>query len=506
MHLIHLYYSLPTAFTSENINDLVAATTMDNGGPLPDPEGADLGGIPHDIFLVVTPPNYHISDFPSGTVGYHDEGNTGGLLDLDACQYGVVTSAHLSSVNNPLDSLTQILSHELVETITDPFSTSVLGYHSQQGIILSPDGEIADNEAQNHWGYANGVAVQSYWSDNDQAYIVPGGSSLQIITAADNILNRFNQGNVSVSGTGQNGNTISVTITDGTHTTTAATTTVRDGTWSVRGINASALSDGMVTYMVTATDADNNTTTITQTATKNTVVPSPATFVVTDRADASQAHSGSDDPTDSNGLVSLRSAIAAANFDAGLGGSVTISFAASLDGTTLTLTQGQLELTAASGNGNGTVTIVDSGARGVTIDGNQLGRVFEVDAGAYAVLNNLGIVHGLVTGIYAQGGGIFNAGSLTLINDGIDSNRAAGLTGSDGNGTDAEGGGIYNAASGVLMLTNTTIYDNFAVGGAGGAGLAGIDLAGTNGTHGGNGGRGLGGGIYNDGGEVRHRA
>jgi hypothetical protein len=341
-----LYYPLPTSFTSANNNDLVAATSMDNGGQLPDPEGGD---IPHDIYLVVTPPGYQSS---SGAACFHDEGNTGGLLDLDACQYGVVTSAHLPNVKDPLDSLTLTLSRELADTISDPYSASILGHHSQEGIIFSPNGEVADNEPPNYSGYVNGstVRVQAYWSESDGHFIVPDGS-LATVTVAHNIT-AVNQGNVSVGGTGIDGATISVTITDGTHTTTAATTTVNAGTWSVQGINAAALADGPVTYTVTATDAYNNATTITRSATKRTVVPNPSTFVVTDSADASQANSGGD-PTDSNGLVSLRSAIAAANFDAGLGGSDTITFAPGLDGTTLTRTWPVSSATISSGMAEG---------------------------------------------------------------------------------------------------------------------------------------------------------
>ena len=75
-----------------------------------------------------------------------------------------------------------------------------------------------------------------------------------------------------------------------------------------------------------------------------------------------------------------------------------------------------------------------------------------------------------MTGFNAQGGGIFNAGSLTLSSDNVSGNQAAGLTGSDGHGTDAEGGGIFNSASGILTLSNGTILaGNIAAGGAGGA-------------------------------------
>jgi hypothetical protein len=84
-------------------------------------------------------------------------------------------------------------------------------------------------------------------------------------------------GNLSVAGTGDDGDTVSVTITDGTNTTNAATTTVSGGTWSVGSINASSLADGQVTYAVTETDAASDTTTIRQSAIKmSTGVGTPA--------------------------------------------------------------------------------------------------------------------------------------------------------------------------------------------------------------------------------------
>ncbi len=74
----------------------------------------------------------------------------------------------------------------------------------------------------------------------------------------------------NVTGTGEEGDTVSVTITDGTDDDglddpTAVTTTVSGGAWSVSGIDASGLAVGQVTYIVTETDAAGFTDTILQT-------------------------------------------------------------------------------------------------------------------------------------------------------------------------------------------------------------------------------------------------
>ena len=89
-----------------------------------------------------------------------------------------------------------------------------------------------------------------------------------------------NVSTVSASGTGDNGDAISVIVTDGTHTTTAATTTVSGGSWSVAGINASSLNDATVTYSVTETSGTFNTT-ATATAGKDLANITEAANVVT---------------------------------------------------------------------------------------------------------------------------------------------------------------------------------------------------------------------------------
>ena len=70
-------------------------------------------------------------------------------------------------------------------------------------------------------------------------------------------------------------------------------------------------------------------------------------LVVIDAGDYSQMTPG-DNPIDTNGGISLRSAIAAANADAAVGLADTIIFSSALNGDTLNLTQGQLELEAGS--------------------------------------------------------------------------------------------------------------------------------------------------------------
>lgn len=93
----------------------------------------------------------------------------------------------------------------------------------------------------------------------------------------------------------------------------------------------------------------------------------------------------------------------------------------------------------------------------------------------------------LLVGYQAGGGGCGGAGSATA-------------GGAGGKGGSAEGGAIYNA--GTLTVTRTTFVDNRAQGGYGGFGGCGADSTagpGGPGGSGGSGGKGKGGAIYNTG-------
>src|SRR5262249_38833260 len=162
-------------------------------------------------------------------------------------------------------------------------------------------------------------------------------------------------------------------------------------------------------YSVTAGAAGANAVGFTL---SNTEAPS---LVVTTLADES-------DPYD--GQTNLREAIAYANT---LAGASTITFQSGLTGT-LTLTGGVLTLSDTSG----TITIQGPGASLLTIDGNNASEVFQVNAGVGAALDSLTIAHGSA----AEGGGIYNDGTLTVSDCTLSGNTASGA-----------GGGILNGGT-----------------------------------------------------------
>jgi hypothetical protein len=151
---------------------------------------------------------------------------------------------------------------------------------------------------------------------------------------------------------------------------------------------------------------------------------------------------GNANPNDGAG-VSLREAIA--YFPEG----ITITFTHALAGQTLFLTNSIVV--------DRSLTIDASAlAGGLVLDGMNLFRVLQIDAGSSVTLSNLVIRNGQAPPD-ASGGGIVNAGELTLVDSTITGNRAGDSTTRFSAGV---GGGIYSTGS--LTLERSTISSNTA--------------------------------------------
>ena len=188
-----------------------------------------------------------------------------------------------------------------------------------------------------------------------------------------------------------------------------------------------------------------------------------------------------DEIVSNDNLLSLREAIAAS------AAGDTIDFAPGLVGT-LTLTSGELSI-----GRNLTITGPINGR--LIVSGNNASRVFNISGGTVNI-SNLTTSNGRAAGANGvngnlapgfpggdmQGGGIFNSGTLTLMNCTLNGNAA---TGGSGNG-----GGIFN--QGTLHLINCTLSGNSAAGGPGGFVVAFPAQGGT-------GGNGYGGALFNQG-------
>ena len=137
----------------------------------------------------------------------------------------------------------------------------------------------------------------------------------------------------------------------------------------------------------------------------------------------------------------------------------------------------------------GHLTIVGISAATVTITAASLGdRVFHILPGAQLTLGNVTITGGASADGH-NGGGIFNAGKLSLNHCAVRSNyTTAGIGGFVG-GTGGQGAGIYN--TGWLALDCCIVSENVTAGGGAG-GFGPNDLGSTNRGPGGVGGSGAG--------------
>jgi hypothetical protein len=115
-----------------------------------------------------------------------------------------------------------------------------------------------------------------------------------------------------------------------------------------------------------------------------------------------------------------------------------IQFAANLNGATITLNNA-LDI-------NKNLTI-DGPGNNITVNGGG-NRVFMIEAGVIADINGLTISGGAAPG--ASGGGIVNSGSLTLTNSTLTANAAL------------DGGAIFNYGLGVVSMVDDTVNNNAA--------------------------------------------
>lgn len=151
------------------------------------------------------------------------------------------------------------------------------------------------------------------------------------------------------------------------------------------------------------------------------------------------------------GTGSLREAITSANADASATDAAPhiISFDIFNGGT--------ISLAASLPALNNHITIYGQ-AEQITISGGTGIRGFLINAGKTVLINNLIICNGKLTNEF--GGGISNAGDLTLEYCTITANNISGAS--------SQGGGISNSGSGTINMTNCTVSDNISTNTGGG--------------------------------------
>lgn len=160
------------------------------------------------IYVVITPPGV-----TGGDVGFNEPSDAGtfGLHEV------VWISTRWLNSNDPAEGIDQNFSehgfsHEIVEAMTDP-NGPLGGTHISKGANWPADDgdtQICDNEPDGNYYYRvggpSGVLAQAFWSQNNGAFIVPDGNSLDMdLTGNWNGPNDF-LGNCALTiNTGQNG-------------------------------------------------------------------------------------------------------------------------------------------------------------------------------------------------------------------------------------------------------------------------------------------------------------
>lgn len=174
-----------------------------------------------------------------------------------------------------------------------------------------------------------------------------------------------------------------------------------------------------------------------------------ATFIVNSTIDAVDANPGDGVcETAVSGECTLRAAVMEAN---ALPGSDSVTLPS---GTFVFSLAGPDEDSAATGDLDITedLSITGAGVDNSYIDANKLDRVFHSFSGVRFEISHLTIQNGYISSPGGPGGGISNAGTLTIDNSSVFSNTTY--------TTPAHGGGIYNI--GTLTVTETTIEKNLA--------------------------------------------
>lgn len=152
----------------------------------------------------------------------------------------------------------------------------------------------------------------------------------------------------------------------------------------------------------------------------------------------------SDDPVGA-GFLTLRDAIGLASVQGS--SNQTITFDPSLASGTLQLNGSALEIDDSANS-----LTIDGGALNLTLSGQGTSNIFTIDTGSTVELDNLTITGGAA----ANGAGISNSGTLSIVDSAIRGNTAT-----------TSGGGIENLAGGSLSITGSTISGNSAKYGAG---------------------------------------
>jgi hypothetical protein len=151
----------PNPFSDQNVVDML--TGLLNNGTLPNPLLETV------LYCVVVPQG--VNNTSSGFIGEHTYFTYNARFPGLPVPIPVPVHYAWITNNGTLDGVTTIFSHELVESITDPEGSAITGNAG----VCNQGGWCEIGDVCGSTGRENGVLVQSYWSDADNACIIPDG-------------------------------------------------------------------------------------------------------------------------------------------------------------------------------------------------------------------------------------------------------------------------------------------------------------------------------------------
>ncbi len=171
-----------------------------------------------------------------------------------------------------------------------------------------------------------------------------------------------------------------------------------------------------------------------------------AQILFVDRLDDADVSACSDAPND----CTLRGAINKANSTPASSAAILFDSRVFIPGSSIVLSGGELSITT-----NVNLTINSISEIKITIDGNNQFRPFKIGTQSNVIFNNLIIKGGKSFDLPIRGGGIWNAGNLTINRSVIENNVSI-----------QHGGGVYN--EGNLTISDSTFRNNSALTSGGG--------------------------------------
>ena len=249
-----------TATTALSLN---GGTIQDGAGndailTLPEPGAAGSLSANKDIVLDTTIPTVEIQNVPANT-------NTAFTATFEFSEDVTGFEAgDITATNATVSDFTAVDANTYTALITPT---------AEGAFTLDLAADVTTDTANN----GNTAAAQATGNFDSEAEV---GNDISL--GGDDTIDANEAADLTISGTAEveEGQTVTLALTDGTDTVTATATVDANGNWSATGIDVSNLSDGTLTVTIETTDLAGNSATATTTVEKTTATAEPVTVSI----------------------------------------------------------------------------------------------------------------------------------------------------------------------------------------------------------------------------------